>query len=89
MTAKRKVLSNSTRELARIAANLDGKGEGLSQRMVETAMKHIVTIEAACILSGYFSQMPIIRKLAKKKAEALKKKQRSLKVRHIKSESTK
>lgn len=69
---KKKVIAKSTRSIARLVANLDGKGKGLSQKQVETAFRHFETIEIACILGNARSLALAVRKNAVKKAKRFK-----------------
>lgn len=73
MTLKKKVLAKSPRTIARLVANLDGKYRGLTQQQVESAMKLMVALEAACIIGNYRSLTAEIRKSAKRKALKVKK----------------
>ena len=69
---KKKVLAKSPRKIARLVANLDGKYRGLTQSQVESAMKLMVSLEAACIVGNYRSLTAEIRKSAKRKALKVK-----------------
>ena len=68
---KKKVLAKSTRAIARLTANVDGKRVGLTQKEVETAMAHLVLLEVACIQLNYRSLCLAVRKAAVKKSKAL------------------
>lgn len=67
---KKKVLAKSTRAIARLTANVDGKRVGLTQKEVETAMAHLVLLEVACIQLNYRSLCLAVRKAAVKKSKA-------------------
>ena len=71
---KKKVLAKTTRAIARLTANVDGKRMGLTQKEAEKAMAHLVLLEIACIQANYRSLCYAIRRNAVKKAKALKKK---------------
>lgn len=71
---KKKTLAKSSRAIARLTANVDGKYKGLTQKEVETAIAHLVLLEMACIQLNYRSLALAIRKNAVRKVTALKKK---------------
>ena len=70
----KKALAKNKREAAVITANLDGKRKGLSQKQVKKAFDYLEALEVASILTRRPSTILKLRKAAKVKAAALKKK---------------
>lgn len=71
---KKKTLVKSSRAIARLTANVDGKYKGLTQKEVETAIAHLVLLEMAMIQLNYRSLVLAVRKVAVKKVSAFKRK---------------
>lgn len=71
---KKKVVATSKRQYARIAADLDGKYNGLSQAESELALERAFLLDKAAIIAGYQSPLLMLHKKAVKAADAFKKK---------------
>lgn len=72
----RKTIARTRSELARIVSELDGKRQGISREEARTALRFAYYIEVVAKKVGAKSVlMPIIRR-AKKKAEAMKAKEK-------------
>lgn len=67
-------LAKNKRELLRLAANLDGKYQGITQKQVDVAYRLIETLDVVATIHGIPSPLVMLRKKAKKKA-IIKKKQ--------------
>ena len=77
---KKKTLAKSSRAIARLTANVDGKWNGLTQKGVETMFSMFVALETAIIVSGKYRSLALaVRKVSMRKAKAFKAKSKSLK----------
>lgn len=73
-------IPRTKREVLRLAANLDGKRKGISQKKIDEAYKLVETLDIAAIIHREPSPLVMLRRKAKKKAAAVKNKIKKSKV---------
>jgi len=77
----RKQLVVTKRAYARLAADLDLKYHGVTQKQAETALKHLMILDTLCRVKGYRSPLVMIRKRSAADAKRVKNKNRKAKAR--------